>query len=211
MAKHPAPGRVKTRLAATLGRARACALYEAFLLDLAERLERAPYDVTWVYWPPGAPFRTLLPGRDCRPQRGVDLGARMARALGEVLTEGVGSAIVLGVDAPHVPLARLDEAAAQLGIGVDLVVGPAADGGYYLLGMRTLHPKLFAGIPWGTASVLNLTLARAHQLGLRTHLLAEEFDIDEAVDVTRLEGLLREGRVYLPRTAAVLAQSTDRA
>jgi len=81
MAKHPAPGEVKTRLAPALGPERACALYAAFVQDLAARLQALPYEVTWAYWPPESPFPALLPGARCRPQRGADLGERMTGAI----------------------------------------------------------------------------------------------------------------------------------
>ena len=96
MAKYPAPGRVKTRLAATLGAERACALYRAFVLDLADRLAALPYAVCWAFWPPEAPYATLLPGAVCRPQRGRDLGARMADAVAAALAERPGALVVVG-------------------------------------------------------------------------------------------------------------------
>src|SRR5262245_30673531 len=103
MAKHPAPGQVKTRLAAVLGEERACALYRAFVLDLAARLETLPYAVTWAYWPPAAPFPALLPGRRCQPQDGADLGERMAAAVAWAFVEGPSPVLVIGADMPHVP------------------------------------------------------------------------------------------------------------
>src|SRR5205823_13822495 len=99
-AKHPVPGRVKTRLAAALGADAACALYRAFVLDLAERLAALPYAVTWAYTPPDAPFAELLPGARCRPQRGRDLGERLAAALADELAEGPGPVLAIGGDAP---------------------------------------------------------------------------------------------------------------
>jgi rSAM/selenodomain-associated transferase 1 len=199
MARHPAPGRVKTRLAATLGAERTCALYRAFVLDLAGRLDALPYDVTWAYWPSTAPFATLLPGAHCRPQRGGDLGERMANAVAEC----GGPAVVIGADAPHVPAARLEEAVEALAGAADLVLGPADDGGYYLIGLRAPTPALFAGVAWGTPRVLAETLARAG--GLRTRLLEPCFDVDTPADLARLSGLLARGDVALPRTAALLA------
>ena len=199
MAKHPAPGRVKTRLAATLGAERACALYRAFVLDLAERLDALPYDVTWAYWPAAAPFATLLPRARCRPQRGADLGDRMANAVAEC----GGPAVVIGADAPHVPAARLEEAVEALAGAADVVLGPADDGGYYLIGLRAPTPAVFAGVAWGTSRVLTETLARAG--GLRTLLLEPCFDVDTPADLVRLSDVLARGDVALPRTAALLA------
>ena len=205
MARHPVAGRVKTRLAAVLGADAACALYRAFVLDLAERLGAMPYAVTWAYTPPDAPFPELLPGAGCRPQRGRDLGERLTGAIGEEFAAGPGPVIAIGADAPHIPAAALAEAAATLAHGADVVLGPAADGGYYLIGLGRPAPDLFAGIAWGTAGVLEATLARAGAAGLAPHLLPPSFDVDQPADLARLRALLARGEVSLPRTTGVMA------
>jgi len=205
MARHPVAGRVKTRLAAALGADAACALYRAFVLDLAERLGAMPYAVTWAYTPPDAPFPELLPGAGCRPQRGRDLGERLTGAIGEEFAAGPGPVIAIGADAPHIPAAALAEAAAALAHGADVVLGPAADGGYYLIGLGRPAPDLFAGIAWGTAGVLEATLARAGAAGLAPHLLPPSFDVDQPADLARLRALLARGEVSLPRTTGVMA------
>jgi len=206
MAKYPVPGGVKTRLARVLGADRACALYEAFMLDLAGRLAVLPYPVTWAFWPPTAPFPSLMPAARCRPQRGDDLGERMASAIADELVEHGGSVVVIGVDAPHLPAALLDEAAEALAGGADLVLGPAADGGYYLIGLARPIPELFSGVAWGSPDVLDATRERAARLGLRTHVLPLEFDVDEPGDLTRLRATLSAGVVDLPRTALLLGE-----
>src|SRR5881392_3597985 len=170
MARHPVAGRVKTRLAAALGADAACALYRAFVLDLAERLAALPYAVTWAYTPPDAPFAELLPGARCRPQRGRDLGERLAAALAEELAAGPGPVLAIGADAPHIPAAALA-----------------------------------AGAAWGTAGVLEATLAGAAAAGLAVHLLCPSFDVDQVADLSRLRALLARDDVSLPRTAGVLA------
>ncbi len=208
MAKYPAPGRVKTRLARAVGIGRATALYRAFVLDLAERLRGGPVDVTWAYWPPGDPFEELLPGWRCRPQQGRDLGHRLIDAVATELLSGVPAVVVIGADAPHIPLSALTDALAALHAGIDVVLGPACDGGYYLIGMRALWPELFTDIPWSTETVLAVTLARARQLGLRTRILAETFDIDGPEDMDRLRLELRKGALVLPRTAALLGEDS---
>jgi hypothetical protein len=205
MAKHPVVGRVKTRLARVLGDDRACALYRAFVLDLADRLARLPYPVTWAYWPATAPFATLLPGATVEPQNGKNLGARMAHAVDTALARGATAVVVIGADVPHVPAATLDDAVHALAGDADLVLGPAADGGYYLIGLRAPAPALFADIAWGTAEVLAITLDRAGRLGLRTTVLPSTFDIDEPADLERLQVVLARHGVDLPRTAALLA------
>jgi len=205
MAKHPVPGRVKTRLAAVLGADAACALYVAFVLDLAERLGALPYAVTWAYTPADAPFAALLPGARCRPQRGRDLGERLAAAIADELAAGPGPVLAIGADAPHVPEAALAEAASALGRGADVVLGPAADGGYYLIGLRAPAPGLFAGIDWSTGEVLEATLARAQAAALAVHFLPPSFDVDRPADLVLLRTLVERGEVHLPRTSDLLA------
>ena len=205
MAKYPAAGRVKTRLAAVLGAERAAQLYRAFVLDLAERLALLPLPVVWAYLPHDAPFDALLPGARCTVQQGADLGERMhAAILGELAT-GADAVLVLGADVPHVDAAVIAEAEKRLAHDVDLVVGPAADGGYYLIGVRGPQAALFLDVAWGTATVLETTLARARALALRTHLLPQAFDVDDVDDLRALRALLAGGAVRLPRTAALLA------
>jgi rSAM/selenodomain-associated transferase 1 len=208
MARYPTAGRVKTRLAAALGDERACALYRAFVLDLEERLRAVSYAVTWAYWPPAAPFAALLPGARCVTQQGRDLGERMAAVVAAEAAAGAPALIVIGADVPHVPLRILAEARDALMAGMDVVLGPALDGGYYLIGLRAPVPALFARIDWGTSVVLAQTRERARSMGLRSHLLPSNFDVDEPADLDRLRALLGRGEVSLPRTAALLGDST---
>jgi hypothetical protein len=165
-----------------------------------------PLPVTWAYWPAGAPFEALLPDARCVPQHGNDLGARMGSAIADALADGDGAVIVLGADVPHVDLAVVAEAAERLANDVDLVLGPARDGGYYLFGVHAVIPGLLEDIPWGTATVLAATTARARDLGLRTHLLTPGFDVDAPGDLVVLTELLERGAVRLPRTSALLGR-----
>ena len=210
MAKYPMPGRVKTRLAVAIGAAAAAALSRAFIRDLAERLAALPYAVTWAYWPRGAPFRGLLgtlpAGWRCGLQRGQDLGERMANAIRDELRRGAGPVLVIGADVPHVPAATLAEAAAALTAGCDLVLGPAADGGYYLIGVKTWRPALFSRMRWGSDAVFTATRQRARRLGLRTHVLAPIFDVDEPEDLDRLRALIARGELDLRHTGRVLSR-----
>src|SRR5258708_20223632 len=103
MAKYPSPGSVKTRLASQIGAAAACRLYDAFVRDLAERLAAVEFPLTWAFWPPDAPFQTLVPGARCVPQAGSDLGERLEHAVGECFQALALPGIALGVGPP--PLA----------------------------------------------------------------------------------------------------------
>jgi rSAM/selenodomain-associated transferase 1 len=205
MVKHPRPGRVKTRLAAAYGLDAACALQRAFIVDLAARLAGTGWPTTWAVSPPDAPFADIVPGACCIGQRGRDLGARMAAATADLFADGPGPVLVLGADTPHVALDAVRAAACALEARADVVLGPATDGGYWLVGLRAPAPALFAGVPWGTASVLDATLARARAHGLDTRFVEAAFDVDEPADVLRLRDLLARGEVVLPETARVLA------
>lgn len=212
MARYPTRGAVKRRLARTIGAAAACDLYRAFLLDLRERLRTRPWAVAWAFTPPGAAFASLVPGAHCFPQRGADLGARMAHALATLWAERPGPVVVLGVDSPHLPLAALDEAFAALERH-DVVLGPAIDGGYYLIALGGPAPALFRDVAWGSGEVLATTRARAAAAGLRVHLLGETFDVDDAEGLVALRAAVEGGAVELPHTARALEAiaSTGRA
>jgi len=120
-------------------------------------------------------------------QRGADLGARMAHLAAELLADGHRAALLIGSDLPTLPAAHLTEASRALAPGAaDLVLGPAEDGGYYLIGLARPAPALFEGIAWSTAGVLEATRARARGLGLREHLLPPWYDVDTPADLDRL-------------------------
>jgi rSAM/selenodomain-associated transferase 1 len=204
MARYPSPGSVKTRLASQIGAEAAWRLYDAFVRDLADRLQALELPLTWAFWPPDAPFQTLMPGTRCVPQVGGDLGERLEHAVGGCFDVVQAPVIVIGVDSPHLALARVREAAEALGAGVDVVLGPALDGGYYLIGLRAPSAVVFRGIAWGSSSVLDATLARARGAGLRTQLLEPTFDVDDADGLRALREVLDGGEVELPRTRAAL-------
>jgi len=121
-------------------------------------------------------------GRRYIPQGEGDLGERLHRALAEAFTNGMQQAVCIGSDCPSISHDLLSDALRRLAVH-DLVIGPATDGGYYLIGMNQSHTDLFVGIDWGTGSVLAQTLARAESLGLRVHRLAELSDVDEPADL----------------------------
>lgn len=200
-------GRVKTRLVGPeLSPERAAALHEAFLGDLCGRLAHAPGFELRLAWAldDGEPMpRSRVPGV---VQRGEDLGARLFRALSDAVAEHslVGA---LGSDHPEISVARVEEAFAALRGGADVAIGPAHDGGYYLIALRreAMAPRLFAEVPWSTGEVLATTLARCDELGLSVALLPPEGDVDTPADLTRLAGALADGSApSCPRTSALL-------
>ncbi len=205
MAKYPSPGAVKTRLAARIGTEAACRLQAAFIADLDARLRGVDVPVTWAFWPPGAPFARLVPGRRCMAQVGSDLGERLESAMAGCLAETAAPVLALGADTPHLDLARVREAAVALHESADVVLGPATDGGYYLIGLRARTPSLFRDIAWGTPGVYEATVGRVHAAGLRLRVLPATFDVDDTAGLDALRELLAGGGVHLPHTATVLA------
>ena len=163
-----------------------------------------------VLWPPDAPFASVVPGKRCVPQVGGDLGERLEHAVAGCFRAIPAPVIVIGVDSPHLDLGWLREAADALAGGADGVLGPAEDGGYYLIGLRQPSSRLFRDVAWGSSGVLDATLANARDAGMRMQLLRPTFDVDDADGLRRLRDVLARGEVELPRTLAALPDALSR-
>jgi len=186
-AREPLPGAVKTRLAASIGDQAAADLYETMLEDVLKTVRQLVDVAPVVYWAceEGSLLRLSEMYR-CRSRRQSpgDLGQRMRVAFEEMFADGTDVCCIIGSDAPDLPLSYIQEAYRQLATQqTDAVFGPSRDGGYYLLGLRQLWPQLFTDIPWGSASVLELSLAAARDTGLTAFLLPEWQDIDTVDDL----------------------------
>jgi hypothetical protein len=191
MAKVPGLEVVKSRLQPALTHETATLLYRCFLLDRMDALRDLSGIEPVVAFTPaiGRPqMEALAPsGLTLVAQEGQDLGDRLARLLAGLLGAGHPGAIALDSDSPTLPMARVLEAAEELaGDRADVILGPAEDGGYYLIGLRRPQPALFRGIPWSTDRVFELTRDKARRLGLRTRVLPEWFDVDTEADLRRL-------------------------
>ena len=188
-ARHPVLGQGKTRLAQTIGPEAALGVYR----ELLARTRAAADGVaaTKTLWLAGAPSgeNTFAhwPGYRQRPQPSGDLGQRMHAAFAAAFAAGAPAAVVIGTDCPELTAAHLAAAFRCLATH-DAVVGPALDGGYYLLGTRALVPDFFQNKPWSTAAVLAETLADAARLGLRVAQLAPLADVDTAEDLAAWRG-----------------------
>jgi rSAM/selenodomain-associated transferase 1 len=191
-AKWPRPGEVKTRLAAATSEAWAAAVALAFLRDLIERLSAVPARRVLTFAPAdaGPLFAELARDRFAlAPQADGDLGRRLASFLGEQLAAGTGAVVVLGSDSPTVPLAHVEQAFAELE-RADVVLGPATDGGYYLVGCARRVPPIFDGIAWSGPTVLAETVARLAEPSGRLALLPPWYDVDSLEDWRMLCGHL---------------------
>src|SRR5262249_26894266 len=154
-ARAPLHGKVKTRLTPALTQEGAFGLHFNMLTDTIQTAWASAAEEVALYWSEDSVFRTLFKGT-VRLQSGADLGERLANAFPELLGDG-DRAVVIGSDCPDLTPALVREALAALA-DVDLVLGPARDGGYYLIGLRRPSPDLFVGIPWSTDQVLAQTL-----------------------------------------------------
>jgi uncharacterized protein len=194
-AKYPEPGKVKTRLAKEIGAERAAGFYRRIAEHVLKRT--APPDSGYlriVFYTPDAMrkrFEDWLPDEMLRVQRGSDVGERMAKALEEMFQMGAEKAVVVGADIPGLHRGIIDRAFGYLD-STDIVIGPAMDGGYYLIGMKCLHPDIFRDITWGTGEVFRKTALSIEKMGLRYRTVDTLFDVDGFEDYLRAEEILKD-------------------
>ncbi|MGE0468719.1 MAG: TIGR04282 family arsenosugar biosynthesis glycosyltransferase [Nitrospira sp.] len=219
-AKAPIPGYVKTRLCPPLTPDEAATLHGSFVLDTLERTKTAAgrLKLSMERYLACAPSSSHVFFKIMEERQGVtlidqvgdDLGARMHQTVETMFSRGYRRTVLLGTDVPTLPLEYFKQVLTLLD-SYDLALGPALDGGYYLIGMNRSIPELFTNIPWSTDQVLKLTQDRAAQLSLKTALLQPWRDVDTRAD---LEALIeactaetkkpKHERVFSDRTAGVL-------
>lgn len=203
MAKAPRPGFSKTRLCPPLQPDQAAALSAAFLRDISENIALAachtPIAGYIAYAPSGqealfdghlasGTLLLLADGSPSMPPNVQGFGRCLLHAILAILARGHQSAVLLNSDSPTLPTALLVRAATALAQDGDrIVLGPAEDGGYYLLGMKAPHAHLFADIAWSTDSVAESTRTRASQLGLEVVELPSWYDVDDQASLQRLQ------------------------
>lgn len=194
-AKAPIAGQVKTRLCPPLTHDEAATLHGSFVLDMLERTKIA---VTKLKLPLDrylacAPSSTLVFFKIMEERQNVklidqvgdNLGARMEQAFTTLFTKGYQRVFIVGTDVPSLPLDHYKQAMALLETH-DVVLGPAPDGGYYLIGLKQPRPELFTNIAWSTDRVLATTQEKAAGLGLKTALLPSWRDVDTIDDLQAL-------------------------
>jgi rSAM/selenodomain-associated transferase 1 len=216
VAKAPQEGLVKTRLYPYLTLAEAAQLYECLLWDIAAKLNAHPGSDFWIACAPEgeAYFHRYHPQARLLTQRGSDLGERLEHIFLDLFLLGYQKIVVADSDSPLVPLSSIARAYADLSDGnSDVVLGPCADGGYYMIGLKRREREIFRDIPWSTERVLHSTIEKANDLGLKIALLCPTYDIDEADDLRKL---WRDFLVYpqlrarAPRTYAHLKERNEK-
>lgn len=186
-AKAPRAGMVKTRLAQDLSPQAAAEFHRLSTLATWERLVNSLPHEAFLYcdvrWDD---FEAIASGGRFRLQRGRDLGQRMRLCLEELLREGYGKALIVGSDAPTLPLAQLGEAAAALD-SADVVLGPSEDGGFTLIGATRVAAEMFRGVAWSCPDTRRACMAAMQDAGLKAvETRATGYDVDTVSDLKRL-------------------------
>jgi hypothetical protein len=187
--RYPIPGKTKTRLIPALGPEGSCDLHRHLVHHLLRRLEpytassRVSLEIRFEGGSSSLMEQWLGAGLSYLPQGEGDLGLRMERAFGEAFDQGDERVVLIGSDCPTLTGKILAEALAGLH-DTDIVLGPARDGGYYLIGLRKPVPGLFQNMPWGTDQVLAETRQAAERQGLKIQLLESLSDVDRPEDLS---------------------------
>lgn len=192
MTKAPLAGQVKTRLTPPLTPEEAAGLNVCFLRDISAAIIKAGNNARGIacYTPVGSEeaYCDIIPAQfQLIAQRNGDFGQRLTGAIEDLLAVGFGSVSLINSDSPTVPAAVFSEAARLLSSpNEQVVLGPSDDGGYYLIGLKKLQPRLFERIEWSTDRVLSQTLERAAEIGLEVRLLPACYDVDDRTTLHRL-------------------------
>jgi len=195
LARYPEAGKVKTRLALDVGGEGAARVYKI----IAERVfsntfpdSDSDFGRMIFYSPPGekSRFESWVPGVELLPQRGRDIGEIMINALQDLFDLGASKAVITGVDIPDLNRTTISDAFLKLE-HADVVIGPAEDGGYYLIGMKAEYPEIFQGISWSTGNVFIETVRAIERMGLSYSTVKTLSDVDRIEDIIRHDNLFR--------------------
>jgi uncharacterized protein len=194
MTKAPRAGQVKTRLTPPLTAEEAAALNVCFLRDISAAISKVGGNARGIgcYTPVGSEktYRDIFPAEfQLLAQRDGDLSQRLVGAIEDLIAVGFASVCLINSDSPTVPASVFAEAARMLSSSNEnVVLGPSDDGGYYLIGIKKLHPRMFEAIDWSTDRVRSQTLKRAAEIGLSVRLLPGCYDVDDRRTLHRLCG-----------------------
>jgi hypothetical protein len=223
MARAPLPGRCKAGLLAAHGAEWVAGLYAAMLRDTLDGLQSVTADDYLVFVAPVEPApgeetgdevltklafdvlaRHVPAPWELVAQEGDDHGARIEHALAAMFARGASYALLAGSDAPSFPTEPLAEALADDTLASDVLLGPSEDGGYYVLGMSRVEPRLVRDMPWSTPAMVDTTRLRCRELGLTIRELPKWYDVDHPSDVMKLLDEVRKHPERAPRTAQFL-------
>ncbi len=214
LTKAPQPGQSKTRLVPPLSYAEAADLAQALLLDQLRNLATLGGARLFIAFTPetaaGSFDGFIAQGFTCFAQRGQSLGERMRHAFEHLFASRFGNVILIGSDLPALPVRFFQQAYAWLEKSADVVLGPSADGGYYLIAMNRLITAIFDDIGWSSADVLSQTLHKLDDLGLKHELLSEWYDIDTEKDLERLQSQAKCREAAMKNTFALLNELKQR-
>ena len=187
--RNPVPGRVKTRIGRVMGDEVAMQVHRRLSQHTRSVVQQLACDKSvWLDGPPAGDWWWSEGMFQVNIQRGSDLGERMANAFLDEFRSGYRKVIIIGTDCPGITTSILDKSIFALD-EVPAVIGPAADGGYYLLGLTGFIPELFSGKAWGTATVFQDTISDLDRSGHVHRLLPELPDVDRPEDLIHLQGL----------------------
>lgn len=202
--KVPRPGHVKRRLTQLLSPEDAAALYEAFLRDALDAYVEADSETSVRLYLDGVPPEGLVPsGISVHRQTGTGLGERMGNAFAEAFRDGCERCVIVGTDHPTLPMAYVRSAFDMLHTPMTAVIGPARDGGYYLLGLNELSSWIF-DMEYSHDEVFSETLERLQECDLTPVVLPEHDDVDTPAHLKRLVSAWENGELVGRRTANVL-------
>ena len=195
MLKVPIAGQVKTRLAAKIGKKDATKLYRCFIHDTFSGISLLKnIDIIAAYAPQNLISRVkrLVPlGVVVIPQKGRDLGERIQNVFSHLFSIGYKKIAIIGADSPDLPTEYIEKSFLLLKGKTRLVIGPAEDGGYYLIAMSSEQKEIFKDIPWGTGTVFKETIEKAKRAGLKSAVLPQWYDVDEINTLKKLRDNLR--------------------
>jgi rSAM/selenodomain-associated transferase 1 len=193
--KYPEKGKVKTRLAKEIGNEKALLIHKKLVSKILNQINHNNYDISICYYPKDKNREVIkwINIKDYKyvPQKGTDLGIKMLNAFIDSLSSGYKRTVLIGTDCLEINDSIISKSFHLLE-GNDLVLGPATDGGYYLIGLKTIFESLFQNISWSTDKVLKQTLNRVKELNIEYKFLDFCNDIDTLEDLNNYKYLLNE-------------------
>ncbi len=197
-AKEPVLGKVKTRLQRALPAVIVLNLYKAFIEDVVAIVREVPCDKRFIYYSSSNGqadhFKVFKRNFILRKQVGSSLGDRMQHAFVQCRKEGFARMVIIGSDCLTIKKEDIVKAFQKLN-GVDVVIGPSEDGGYFLIGVREPDAAIFKKVTWSTSTVLKQTVKNIQVVGKRYQLLRKRYDIDTAASLSRFAGYAKTRRL----------------